>query len=70
MKIKIIEVSNRNDPEELTLEECGFLVGDIVDVDGSFQNGDVCVLVIRDTDFIRKGDAVSVAAFEYEVVEE
>lgn len=70
MKIKLIDVNNRNEPEVLTLAECGFKVGDIVEVDGSFQNGDVCVLAIRQTELINVGDSVSVAEGEYEVVQE
>lgn len=68
MKIKLINVSTKNHPESLTLEECGFKVGDVVDVDGSFNDGDLCVLAIRNTPFISVGENVSVDTSEYEIV--
>lgn len=71
MKIKIIEVDNNHgDSDTLTLAECGFEVGDIVEIDGSFNDGSVCVKAIRNTDFIKAGDSVSVSEGEYVEIEE
>lgn len=70
MKIKLIDVTTKHDPDSLNLEECGFVVGDVVEVDGSFQNGDICVLAIRDTDYVSIGNSISVNEGEYEVIEE
>lgn len=70
MKIRITQVNNREEETDLTLAECGFKVGDIVEVDGSFADGSYCVLAIRSTDEIEVGDNVSVENYECEVVEE
>lgn len=70
MKIRITNVHNRKTPEELTLEECGFKVGDVVEIDGHFNDGSYCVIAIRNTDYIFKGDNFSVGKDECEVVEE
>ncbi|UTQ80611.1 hypothetical protein Motto_77 [Pseudomonas phage Motto] len=70
MKIRITKVDCRECDESLTLADCGFQVGDVVEVDGHFADGSYCVLAIRNTDEIEIGDNVSVEHYECEVVEE
>lgn len=70
MKIRITEVDNRNAPEELTLRECGFNVGDVVDVEGKFGDGSLLILAPGCKEFgIFAGDNVSINDNEFEVVE-
>lgn len=69
MKIKIIEVDIA-DGDELSLSDCGFQVGDIVEVSGQYKDGSLSVQAIRDTDFVSVGNEVSLQEGEYEVIEE
>lgn len=69
MKIKIIEVDHIED-DELSLQDCGFNVGDIVEVSGKYKDGSLSVQAIRETEFVHVGNEISVQENEYEVVEE
>ena len=62
MKIRITNVDHKNSDESLTLRECGFVVGDIVEAGGTFRDGD--------TEFVQVGNFLSISPFEFEVVEE
>ncbi|GCG53727.1 hypothetical protein [Escherichia coli] len=64
MKIKIIDVDYVTDEELITLRECGIGVGDIVDVIFKYNNGDVAVRAIRDTEFVNVGNEVIIRKFE------
>ncbi|WEY17719.1 hypothetical protein VC1_60 [Vibrio phage Vc1] len=70
MKIRITKVDCRECEESFTLADCGFKVGDVVEVDGKFADGSYCLLAIRNTEEIEIGDNVSVEHYECEVVEE
>lgn len=70
MKIKIINVKYKPEEDVLTLEDCGFNVGDVVEVSGKYKHGDLSIQAIRDTEFVSIGNEVSICEFEYEVVEE
>lgn len=70
MKIRITNVDHKNSDESLTLRECGFVVGDIVEAGGTFRDGDTCIEAIRDTEFVQVGNFLSISPFEFEVVEE
>lgn len=70
MKIEIIDVNYVTDGEVLTLEECGFKVGDIVEVSGEYIDGDLSIQVIRETDFVNVGNEISISEHEYKVIEE
>ena len=70
MKIKIIDADRKPEEGVMTLKECGFEVGDIVDVAGIYRDGRICVHTIRETDEVFVGDAVSLDEHEYEVIEE
>lgn len=52
MKIRITRVDIDRNDGSITLEQCGFKVGDIVEVDGFFRDGSYCVLAIRNTEEI------------------
>lgn len=69
MKIKIVDVDYVTDDESLTLRECGFEIGDIVEVSGKYSDGDFSVKAIRETEFVNVGNEISVSEFECEVVE-
>ena len=69
MKIEIIDVNFQVDPEVLTLRECGFQVGDVVEVSGNYIYGDLSIQVIRETEFVNIGNEVSISEHEYKVVE-
>lgn len=69
MKIKIIEVNNA-EYDELSLADCGFQFGDVVEVSGQYKDGSLSVHAIRDTEFVSIGNEVSIQDGEYEVVEE
>lgn len=69
MRVKIIEVDIA-DGDELSLEDCGFQVGDIVDVSRKYKDGSLSVQAIRDTDFVSAGKEISLQEGEYEVIEE
>lgn len=65
MKIEIIDVSYVTDDGALTLEECGFKVGDVVEVSGRYFDGEIC-----ETKFASIGNEVSIGDHEYKVIEE
>ncbi len=69
MKIEIIDVNYVTDDDALTLEECGFKVGDVVEVSGEYNNGDLSIQVIRKTRFVNIGNEISISEHEYKVVE-
>lgn len=70
MKIEIIDVNYATDDESLTLDECGFKVGDVVDVSGECKDGNLSIQAIRETQFVNIGNKVSISEREYKVVEE
>lgn len=71
MKIKLQKVDTMNDDQSLTLAECGFVAGDVVEVTGGIdKNGAAWVDVIRATEYVKVGNCVSVNPGEYKIVEE
>ena len=70
MKIEIIEVDYKAEPGLLTLRDCGFHPGDVVEVSGHYFDGDLSIRVIRGTKFASIGNEVSISEHEYKVVEE
>ena len=70
MKIEIIDVDYVTDGDALTLEECGFKVGDVVDVSGHYLYGELSIKAIRKTRFVNIGNEISISEHEYKVVEE
>ncbi|UOX38504.1 hypothetical protein [Escherichia phage P818] len=70
MKIEIIDVDYVTDDDALTLEECGFKVGDVVEVSGKYKDGDLSIQAIRETEFVNVGDEISISENEYKVIEE
>lgn len=70
MKIEIIDVNYVTDDDALTLEECGFKVGDVVEVSGYYIDGDLSIQAIRETEFVSIGNEVSISEHEYKVIEE
>lgn len=70
MKIEIIDVNCQVDPEVLTLRECGFQVGDVVEVSGKYKDGDLSIQAIRETEFVHVGNEISISEHEYKVIEE
>lgn len=70
MKIEIIDVNYAASDNALTLEEFGFKVGDVVEVSGEYNNGDLSIQAIRKTKFVNIGNEVSISEHEYKVVEE
>lgn len=69
-KIEIINVNYLADDDELTLEDCGFKVGDIVEASGLYKGGDLSIQAIRETEFVKVGDEISISKYEYKVIEE
>lgn len=69
-KIEITNVSYMNDGDALTLEDCGFNVGDIVEVSGLYKGGELSIQAIRETELVNVGDEISISEHEYKVVEE
>lgn len=69
MKIEIIDVNYVADEESLTMEECGFNVGDVVEVYGNYKDGDLSIKAIRKTEFVNVGDEISISENEYKVIE-
>lgn len=55
MKIKIIDVNYIPEEGVLTLEECGFKVGDVLEVTGRFGCGSLSARAIRDTELVSIG---------------
>ncbi|QGF21215.1 hypothetical protein KMB89_gp16 [Citrobacter phage HCF1] len=70
MKIRITKVDNREEETDLTLAECGFKVGDVVEVEGKFRDGSLLIIAPGNKEFgIEFGDNVSINEGEFEVVE-
>ena len=69
MKIKIIEVDH-TDRLEISLADCGFKIGDVVEVSGQYKDGSLSVKAIRETDIVLVENEVSINEDEYEVIEE
>lgn len=69
MKIEIIDVNYVASDNALTLEECGFKVGDVVEVSGHYLYGELSIQAIRKTRFVNIGDEISISEHEYKVVE-
>lgn len=67
--VMIIMAGGRNSGESLTLRQCGFKAGDLVEVEGFFNDGSVCCRAIRNTKDIRIGDTISLETSEFVVVE-
>lgn len=70
MKIEIIDVDYRPEVDGLTLGDCGFEVGDVVEVSGEYKNGNLSIQTIRDTEFVNIGNEVSISKHEYKAVKE
>lgn len=70
MKIRITKIEDTYYNDSLTLEECGLKIGDVLEVDGHFNDGSYCVIAPRNSMFIQAGDNISVNKDECEVVEE
>lgn len=70
MKIRITKIDTINGDGSITLEECGLKIGDVLEVDGNFNDGSYCVIAPRNSGFIYAGDNISVNKDECEVVEE
>ncbi|HBA6424252.1 TPA: hypothetical protein J2F85_003423 [Escherichia coli] len=70
MKIEIIDVDYRPEVDVLTLGECGFEVGDVVEVSGHYVDGNLLIQAIRGNEFVSVGNEVSASEHEYKVVEE
>lgn len=70
MKIEIIDVNYITDDDALTLEDCGFKVGDLVEVSGKYKDGDLSIQAIRETEFVHVGNEISISEHEYKVIEE
>lgn len=70
MKIRITKVDNREAETDLTLAECGFKVGDVVEVEGKFKDGSLLIIAPGNKEFgIEFGDNVSINEGEFEVLE-
>ncbi|UAV84702.1 hypothetical protein [Escherichia phage vB-EcoS-XT34] len=70
MKIEIIDVDYITDDDALTLEDCGFKVGDVIEVSGKYKDGDLSIQAIRETEFVHVGNEISISENEYKVIEE
>lgn len=70
MKIEIIDVNYVTDDDALTLEECGFKVGDVVETSGHYKDGELSIQAIRETEFVHVGNEISISENEYKVIEE
>ena len=70
MKIEIIDVNYRPEVDVLTLGECGFEVGDVVEVSGHYVDGDLSIQAISETEFVNIGNEISISEHEYKVIEE
>lgn len=69
MRIKIIEVYH-TEYGEISLADCGFKIGDVVEISGQYKDGGLSVKAIRETDFVSIGKEVDLQEGEYEVIEE
>ena len=70
MKIEIIDVDYKTETDILTLRECGFQVGDVVEVSGLYKGGELSIQAIRETELVNVADEISISEHEYKVVEE
>lgn len=70
MKIKIIEVSNQDNEDDIPLIEFGFKVGDVLEVKRLHKYGYASVQAIRDTGIIKSGELVFINESKYEIIEE
>ena len=70
MKIEIIDVDYKTESDILTLRECGFQVGDVVEVSGLYKGGELSIQAIRETELVNVVDEISIGENEYKVVEE
>ena len=70
MKIEIIDVNYVTDDDALTLEECGFKVGDVIEVSGKYKDGDISIQAIHETEFVHVGNEISISENEYKMIEE
>ena len=70
MKIEIIEVNYKPEEDVLTLEDCGFKVGDVIEVSGKYRDGDLSIQAVRETEFVHVGNEISISEHEYKVIEE
>lgn len=70
MKIEIIDVDYITDDDALTLEDCGFKVGDVIEVSGKYKDCDLSIKAIRETEFVHVGNEISISENEYKVIEE
>lgn len=70
MKIEIIDVDYKTDADLITLRECGFQVGDVVEVAVEYPDGRIYVKAIRETAEASIGNAVGLQEGEYKVIEE
>lgn len=69
MKIEIIDVDYRPEVDGLTLGDCGFEVGDVVEVSVHYVDGNLSIQAIRETEFVNIGDEISISKHEYKVIE-
>lgn len=72
MKIKLIDVdyTNPDDGVSISLADCGFKIGDVVEVSDKYSDGLLLVTAIRKTRFVSIGNDVCAQKCEYEVIEE
>lgn len=70
MKIEIIDVNYVTDDDAITLEDCGFKVGDVIEVSGKYKDSDLSIQAIRETEFVHVGNEISISEHEYKVIEE
>lgn len=69
--VMIIRTTRREDCDCLTLKQCGFKVGDLVEVDGYYSDGNINVHAIRNGDghCVLAGDNIGLNPSEFVVVE-
>ena len=69
MKIEIIDVDYKAEADIFTLRECGFQIGDVVEVASEDPAGIIYAKAIRATDEVYIVEAVGLQECEYKVVE-
>jgi hypothetical protein len=69
VKVMITRTTAPVEPGTLTLKECGFKVGDVVEIDGYYRDGSANTRAIREGEGIRIGDNIGLSAGEFVVVE-
>lgn len=69
MKIEITNVNHVSDDNTLTLEECGFKVGDVIETSGNYRLGELVINVIREAKLVHIGDDITISEHEYKVIE-